>query len=249
MGKDLNHFDLSGKTALVTGAYGGIGGVVCEKLIEHGAQLIVSGRTEKKLVKLSEDLNCDYVVADLALSADIKRLAKSALEISSINILIHVAGLVHPGPAVAKKESEWDDTIDVNLKAPFLLSQAIAPSMIENGGGKIVMIGSTGGMRGLPDRVAYASSKGGMNMLTKQLAVEWGPHNLQVNLVAPTVVMTPMAVIGWADPERKAKMLSKIPAGRFPEPIDVANAVVFLSSAASDMVNGVILPVDGGLMA
>jgi len=234
---------------LVTGAYGGIGKVVCEKLSEHGADLIISGRTEDKLRKRSEELGCDYCVADLSNSNQIKELADQALEISDIDILVHVAGLVHPGPAVGKKESEWDDTIDVNLKAPFLLSQAIAPSMIEAGGGKIVMIGSTGGMRGLPDRVAYASSKGGMNMLTKQLAVEWGPHNIQVNLVAPTVVMTPMAVIGWADPERKAKMLSKIPAGKFPEPVDVANAVVFLSSPASDMINGVILPVDGGLMA
>ena len=117
---------------------------------------------------------------------------------------------------------------------------------MEGGGGRIIMISSAAGLVGFADRAAYAASKGGLIMLTRQLAVEWGPQGIRVNCVAPTVTMTPMAEMAWADPIRREAMRKKIPVGRFVDPRDVANAVVYLASPAADMINGVTLPVDGG---
>ncbi len=256
MGQSLSDFDLSGKCILLTGASGGIGVSIAEKLVDHGAVVVLTGRSNEKLETLKGVLNSKregaclgIIQADLSVYSEVVRLGKDAEALAPIDVLINCAGIVHPGPALEKTELDWDRTFDVNLKAAFILTKTLVPHMIQRGGGKIVMVGSTGGMRGLPERVAYASSKGGMIMLTKQLAVEWGSKNIRVNLVAPTVVMTPMAEEGWADPARREAMLAKIPAGRFPNPTDVANAVVYLSSPAADILNGVILPVDGGLMA
>ena len=154
--------------------------------------------------------------------------------------------MVHPRPALEQTLDAWEATLAVNLRAPFLLSQALAPAMIESGGGRIIMIGSAAGIVGFPARAAYAASKGGLAMLARQLAVEWGPLGIRVNCIAPTVTMTPMAEQAWADPARREAMRGKIPTRRFAQPRDVANAVVYLASPGADMINGVTLPVDGG---
>ena len=249
-------FSLAGQWALVTGSSRGIGSEVALHLARHGADVILAARHKpdapaaldtvaEQIQSLGRRAECLY--ADLANVDDIQELARRALTIQTpISILVHVAGVVYPGAALEQTLEEWDVTLAVNLRAPFLLSQALAPAMIENGSGRIIMIGSAAGMVGFPARAAYAASKGGLIMLTRQLAVEWGPLGLRVNCVAPTVTMTPMAEQAWADPARREAMRTRIPTHRFVQPRDVANAVVYLASPGADMINGMTLPVDGG---
>ena len=249
-------FSLAGRWALVTGASRGIGSEVARHLARHGADVILTGRpkpeTPDDLARVAEEIRAlgrraECLYADLADAGDIENLARRALAIQTpIPLLAHVAGVVYPNAALAQTLDEWERTLAVNLRAPFLLSQALAPAMIESGGGRIIMIGSAAGIVGFPARAAYAASKGGLIMLARQLAVEWGPLGLRVNCVAPTVTMTPMAEQAWADPARREAMHSKIPTRRFAQPRDVANAVVYLASPGADMINGMTLPVDGG---
>lgn len=249
-------FSLAGQWALVTGASRGIGREVALHLARYGADLILTGRHKSgeptALDEVAEQIRglgrrAERLYADLADAAAIKDLARRALAIQTpIAIVVHVAGVVFPRPALEQTLEEWETTLAVNLRAPFLLSQALVPAMMEGGGGRIIMISSAAGLVGFADRAAYAASKGGLVMLTRQLAVEWGPQGIRVNGVAPTVTMTPMAEMAWADPIRREAMRKKIPVGRFVDPRDVANAVIFLASPAADMINGVTLPVDGG---
>ena len=249
-------FSLAGQWALVTGASRGIGREVALHLARYGANLILTGRHKPGeptgLDEVAEQIRslgrrAERLYADLADATAIQDLARRALAIQTpIAILVHVAGVVFPRPALEQTLEEWETTLAVNLRAPFLLSQALVPAMMEGGGGRIIMISSAAGLVGFADRAAYAASKGGLVMLTRQLAVEWGPQGIRVNCVAPTVTMTPMAEMAWADPTRRETMRKKIPVGRFVDPRDVANAVVYLASPAADMINGVTLPVDGG---
>ncbi len=249
-------FSLAGQWALVTGASRGIGREVALHLARYGADLILTGRHKPGeptgLDEVAEQIRrlgrrAERLYADLADATAIEDLARRALAIQTpIAILVHVAGVVFPRPALEQTLEEWETTLAVNLRAPFLLSQALVPAMMEGGGGRIIMISSAAGLVGFADRAAYAASKGGLIMLTRQLAVEWGPQGIRVNGVAPTVTMTPMAEMAWADPTRREAMRKKIPVGRFVDPRDVANAVVYLASPAADMINGVTLPVDGG---
>lgn len=249
-------FSLSGKWALVTGASRGIGREVALHLARYGADLILTARSKTSqadtLSTLSSEIramgrNTEVIYADLARTGDIERLAQQALALQTpIHILVNNAGIVLPNSALNQTVTEWDMTMAVNLRAPFLLSQALVPSMIAHGGGRIIMISSAAGIVGFANRSAYAASKGGLNQLTRQLAVEWGDQHIRVNCVAPTVTMTPMAEHAWADPVKRSAMQQKIPIHRFAKPLDVANAVIYLASPASDMINGTILPVDGG---
>ena len=259
---DRNHmetradFSLTGQWALVTGASRGIGKEVALHLARHGADVILTGRpkpdTPADLDTVAEQIRtlgrrAECLYADLADVGDIQDLARRALAIHTpIPILVHVAGVVYPNAALEQTLDEWETTLAVNLRAPFLLSQALAPAMIESGGGRIIMIGSAAGIVGFAARAAYTASKGGLMMLTRQLAVEWGPLGIRVNCVAPTVTMTPMAEQAWADPTRREAMRNKIPTRRFAQPRDVANAVVYLASPGAAMINGTTLPVDGG---
>ena len=247
---------LSGMCALVTGASGGIGQVTALALASHGADLILTGRQKPEqpggLRELADQIRAlgrraEVVFADLAEAGGVRHLAERALAVQPrIDILVNMAGVVFPAPALRQTAGEWDLTMAVNLRAPFLLSQAVAPSMMAHGGGSIIMVSSAAGIVGFPQRAAYAASKGGLITLTRQLAVEWGGHGIRVNCVAPTVTMTPMAELAWADPDKRAAMLGKIPLGTFAEPADTAEAVVFLVSPAAKMINGVVLAVDGG---
>ncbi|NIM05311.1 MAG: SDR family oxidoreductase, partial [Armatimonadetes bacterium] len=177
-------------------------------------------------------------------------LAENALQGNRrIHILVNNAGISLPESAAETTLEHWDLTLDVNLRAPFLLSQLIGRHMIEQGGGKIINMSSQAGEVALADHAAYCASKAGLILLTKVLAVEWGPHNIKVNAVAPTVILTPMAEKAWADERKRQAMLAKIPLGRFGRPVDVSGAVLFLASPASDLITGEVLTVDGGYTA
>jgi NAD(P)-dependent dehydrogenase (short-subunit alcohol dehydrogenase family) len=252
----MTDFSLQRKWALVTGASGGIGAVTALTLAHHGADLVLTGRRRtagpNDLEVLADRIaavgrQVHIVYGDLAQAEDVRQIAADALTACErVDVLVNMAGVVFPNPALQQTVDEWDLTMAVNLRAPFILSQALAPAMVDHGGGSIVMVGSAAGIVGLPERAAYAASKGGLIMLTRQLAVEWGQYGIRVNCVAPTVTLTPMAEEAWADPGRRAKMLDKIPLGKFAQPIDTANTIAFLASPAAGMINGAVLPVDGG---
>ena len=152
-------------------------------------------------------------------------------------------------PLLTLAPEAWDETLAVNLRAPYLLAQALAPQMIAQGSGKIINVSSQAGVAALEDHAAYCASKGGLNMLTKVMALEWGAHNIQVNAVAPTVILTPMGVEVWGDPAKSAPMLAKIPLRRFGQPVEVADLILFLASPASGLITGETILIDGGYTA
>lgn len=252
---DFPSFSLLGKTALVTGATKGIGRHLAVALAHAGADVVVSGRDLDELIDVAgavegQGRRVVAVSADLALPEEVQRLGHQALSAwGRIDVLVNNAGVSFPEPALEQKLEAWDRTLAVNLRAPFLLSQILARSMVEHGGGRIINIGSQSGEVGLQNHAAYCASKGGLHNLTRALAVEWGPYNITVNAVAPTVIMTPMGKMAWSDPVKAKGMLDQIPLGRFGGENDVAGAVLFLASPAGDLVNGQIIAVDGGFTA
>jgi len=248
-------FSLEGKRALVTGASQGIGQHIAITLANAGADLFLTALEEAGLEDTAGAIQqmggkAEIFVANLADPGGVRAVADEALkEGRQVNILVNNAGISIPEAALDTKTEHWDLALQVNLRAPFLLSQLIGARMIEQGGGKIINISSQAGLVGLADHAAYCASKGGLILLTKVLAIEWGPHNIQVNAVAPTVIMTPMAARAWADEKKRNAMLAKIPLGRFGQPVDVSGAVLFFASPASDLITGEVLAVDGGYTA
>jgi NAD(P)-dependent dehydrogenase (short-subunit alcohol dehydrogenase family) len=159
---------------------------------------------------------------------------------------VNCAGIARIAPATELSVADWENTMAVNLRAPFVLAQALASSMIAQRRGKIVNISSQAGVIALDDHAAYATSKGGLNALTRSLCAEWARHNIQVNAICPTVVMTPMGKTVWGLPEKGEPLRNATPARRFAEPVEIADAALFLASGASDMINGALLMVEGG---
>jgi NAD(P)-dependent dehydrogenase (short-subunit alcohol dehydrogenase family) len=190
---------------------------------------------------------CLTVIADLATPDGPVAAARRALgDWGTIDILVNSAGISRIGPAVGLTLDQWDETMAVNLRAPFLLAQALAPAMIAQRRGKIIMVSSQTGVIALDDHAAYAASKGGLNALTKSLCAEWGRHNVQVNAICPTVVMTPMGREVWGPPEKSGPFMAATPARRFAEAVEVADMALYLASPASGMVNGALMMIEGG---
>ena len=175
--------------------------------------------------------------------------ARAALDAwGGIDILVNNAGIA-VRRACWSDARDWDLVQAVNLRAPFLLAQALAPGMIERGRGKIVNVSSQTSNIALVDHGAYAASKNGLNALTKVMTAEWARFNVQSNAVCPTVILTPMGEQVWGDPAKGDPMKAKIPLGRFGKPIEVADLVLFLASSASDMITGETIYIDGGFTA
>ena len=244
--------DLSGKVAFVSGASKGIGIAIAEALADAGADLVLTARDEGGLEATAETARGRGVkawthTAELADPDQVRSLGDAALrEFGKVDILINNAGLTHPQRVLDVGLPEWRNTLDVNLLAPLLLTQCFAPGMIERRSGKIVNITSRAGLDALEEHAAYSASKAGLQLLTMTMAVEFGPHNIQTNAIAPTVIATPMAEAVWTPGPRTDFKLAGVPMGRFGKPLEVANVALFLASPLSDYVNGVILPVDGG---
>jgi len=250
----LNHFKLHERIALVTGASTGLGAAIAVALAEAGAQVCCHGNTR------SPESTCDRIVSaggtahaitgDLSKSETPKDLVAQTLDrFGRIDILINNAGTIRRAPAVDYSEEDWAAVIEVNLSSVFRLSQLAGRQMIENGrGGKIVNIASLLSFQGGITVPAYAASKGGVAQLTKALANEWAKHGINVNAIAPGYMRTNNTAALQADETRNRQILERIPAGRWGEPEDLAGAAVFLSSSASDYINGHVLVVDGGWM-
>lgn len=243
---------LAGKVAFVSGASKGIGVAIAEALSNAGADLALTARNEEELEQTAESARkvgsrVWTRTAEMADADEVKSLGKAALaEFGHIDILVNNAGLTIPQLLLDIGIDEFHTTINVNLLAPLLLTQAFAPGMIERGRGKIINISSRAAIRAFQGGGAYSASKAGLQLLTQTMAVEFGPHNIQANCVAPTVTLTPMAERAWPPGPRTDAKLSRIPVGHFGEPMQMAEAVLFLASSMSDFINGVELPVDGG---
>ena len=241
----LDQFKLHERVALVTGASTGLGAAIAVALAEAGAQVCGHGNTR------SPESTCDYAITgDLSDPETPKHLVAQTLErFGRIDILINNAGTIRRAPAVDYSEEDWAAVIEVNLSSVFRLSQLAGRHMIETGrGGKIVNIASLLSFQGGITVPAYAASKGGVAQLTKALANEWAKHRINVNAIAPGYMRTNNTAALQADETRNRQILERIPAGRWGEPEDLAGAAVFLSSSASDYINGHVLVVDGGWM-
>ncbi len=240
-------FSIAGKVALVTGASSGIGAEIARVFSQAGAKVVATGQSADRLDALRSEIGCDTIAADISTIEGCTDLAAQALMLHDpIDILVNSAGVALVGPVLDFDPSDWDRTMAINLRAPFLLSKAIAPGMIGTGGGKIINISSQTGVIALPDHAAYAASKGGLNALTKSLMTELAPHNIQVNAICPTVVMTDMGREIWSPPEKSGPMIAATPLGRFGEPVEIADMVLYLASPASNLVNGALMMIEGG---
>jgi NAD(P)-dependent dehydrogenase (short-subunit alcohol dehydrogenase family) len=247
-----DRFSLTGRKALITGASKGIGAEIAAVFAEAGADIIALGRDTKDLAATAAAVRahgrrCLTLTAEMASPTEPVTACEQALaEWGTIDILVNSAGISRTGPAETFSLADWDETMAVNLRAPFLLSQALAPAMIAQRWGKIVNISSQTGVIALDDHAAYASSKGGLNALTKSLCAEWARHNVQVNAICPTVVLTPMGIQVWSPPEKSGPMIAGTPLRRFGEAVEVADAALYLASPAAELVNGAILMIEGG---
>ena len=255
MGDWQKRFTLEGKRALVTGATKGIGFEVCMVLADAGADIAAVGRDGQGLKDVKTAVaalgrRCLPITCDLATLEEPKRAANEALDFfGTIDILVNNAGVTTLKSIIDTPDEDWEWVVNVNMRAPFLLARALAPRMIEQKMGKIINVSSQSGVVALADHSAYGASKGGLNLLTKVMTIEWAKHNIQCNTVCPTVILTPMGEMVWGDPARGDPMKAKIPAGRFGKTVEIADLILFLASPASDMINGQDILMDGGFTA
>jgi NAD(P)-dependent dehydrogenase (short-subunit alcohol dehydrogenase family) len=247
--------ELANKVAIVTGGGAGIGKAIALRLARAGADIVIADidlavavETARQIERLGR--RAEVVRTDVTRKDEIEALVAQALEVGRIDILVNNAGVENITPLFEIDETEWDRILNVNLKGAFLCSQVVAGAMTVDGqAGKIVNIGSIAGVMPPKGEPHYAASKGGIHILTKQLAAELAPYHINVNAVAPGVVRNGLSTSqSLADPERADKIAQTIPLGRVGSPQDIANAVTFLASNEADYITGVILPVDGGIL-
>ncbi|HZK75424.1 MAG TPA: glucose 1-dehydrogenase [Candidatus Kapabacteria bacterium] len=249
-------FSLEGKTAIVTGASRGLGRAAAIALARAGARVVLIGRDNDALAEVEQAIESHGTygsdrshleVADVKDSTKMMEMISTTIQRwKTIDILVNNAGIIRRSPAVDYSAHDWYDTIDTDLNAVFSWSQAVGRVMIEQGSGKIINIASLLSFQGGLNIAAYAAAKGGVMQLTKSLANEWAKYNINVNAIAPGYMLTDATAALRANTERSKQVFSRIPAGRWGEPEDIAGAILYLASSASDYVNGHVLVVDGG---
>lgn len=251
----LEKFSLRGKNALVTGSAKGIGRSIAVALAEAGADVACHARTAGNANETVAAVNRlgrrgVEVFGDMAEKETPNRIMEETIgELGQIDILVNNAGMIRRSPAVSFSEDDWSTVIEVNLSSVFRISQAAGRHMISQGSGKIVNIASLLSFQGGITVPAYTASKSGVAGLTRALANEWAKHGVNVNAIAPGYIATDNTAPLQADETRNRQVLERIPTGRWGNGDDLAGAAVFLSSAASDYMQGHILIVDGGWMA
>ena len=242
--------------AIVTGGSTGIGRSIALEFAKEGASVVICGRRKTNLEKVAEEINALgkrslVVAADVSVKSQVQGMVKQTMDsFGSIDILVNNAGIIHAAPLVEVTETEWDEVIDINLKGVFLCMQAVAPYMMKQKHGKIINISSICGRGGaLNDGAPYCASKAGVILLTQVAAWELGQYNINVNNIAPGLVLTPMAGQGKTK-EEFAQFLEERKKGtvlhRVGNPEDIARTAVFLASEDSSFISGQTVPVDGG---
>ena len=246
-------FDLTGRVALVTGAYRGLGFSIARGLAQAGATVILNGRKPDELAKAAKALTDAQLKADVAVfditDRDAIRAGVDAANAThgGIDILVNNAGIQRRAPLVDFSQKEWDEVIATNLTAPFVVSQAVLPGMIAKKRGKIIHIASLMSELARPTVVPYTAAKGGVRQLTRGMAVELAPMGIQVNAIAPGYFATEMNRALIDNAEFNAWVCKRTPAGRWGQPDELAGLAVFLASAASDYMTGQMLVMDGGM--
>lgn len=250
-------FNLSGKSALITGGTGSLGSIAAEALAGAGAKVTLAGGNKEKLDQIVKDINdAGGVARGVAVRPDseenVKALIDGTIEAQDgLDILYVASGVNKPGGAAQQTLADFDTVLDANVRQTFLISKAAALKMKEQGrGGKIIITSSVRGVVATNNSIGYCTSKAATDMLVKALATEFGSAGIKVNAIAPALFRSPLTAWLYEDTDRakmvRASIISRLPLGRLGEPNDFTGSVVFLASAASDYVNGHVLYVDGG---
>ncbi|GAB3529468.1 gluconate 5-dehydrogenase [Pontibacter brevis] len=253
----LQQFDLTGKTAWITGGTHGLGMAMAKALGQAGATIVVNGNSSQEKVDQAVKTYAEHGIKAHGFMCNVtdkqqvrKEVSTIEREIGPIDILVNNAGIIKRTPLVEMELEDWQEVIDVDLTSPFIVSQAVVKGMMERRQGKIINVCSMMSELGRQNVGAYAAAKGGLKMLTKNMATEWAKFNIQVNGIGPGYFATsqtaPLRVEGNAFNEF---IINRTPAGKWGDPDELGGAIVFLASRASDFVNGQILYVDGGILA
>jgi len=242
--------DLRGKNILVTGGASGLGFAIAKAFAANDANVVIVGRDKKRLDLARNELHDmgKQVAFDLNEIDRLPELARQIAEsVGVIDVLVNNAGINLKKEASEVSNREYEDIIRTNQTAVFALTREIAKPMIARGAGNIIMISSMASRYGIPKVVGYAASKAAVEGMTRALAVEWAPHGIRVNCIAPGFIATAMSSKALDDdPERRGRVIARTPLGKLGEPSDVANAALFLASTQSRYITGIVLPVDGG---
>jgi NAD(P)-dependent dehydrogenase (short-subunit alcohol dehydrogenase family) len=238
--------DFQGQRVVVTGAGKGIGRATAIMLARRGASVVALTRSASDLATLEAETGCRSIAVDLADAEATRAAAREALP---ADLLVNCAGTTELESFLDVSVENFDLLHAVNTRAPMIVAQEFSRELVASGRkGAIVNVSSCASFVGIPDHAAYCASKAGLDGLTRVMAKELGPKGIRVNGVHPTVTLTPMAVKAWSDPAKAAGMMARIPLGRFAEPDDIAEVILFLLSDAARMVHGLSMPVDGGYM-
>jgi gluconate 5-dehydrogenase len=240
-------FDLSGRTALVTGSTRGLGLALARALADAGARVAINGRSQEAVDAVAAGFE-NAVAAPFDVT-DEAAVAAAIDRLGPVDVLVNNAGMTMRRPLEEFSLAEWERMLAVNLTSAFLVARAVVPGMIERGCGKIVNVGSVMSEVARPTVASYAATKGGLKLLTRSMCAEWARHGIQANGIGPGYFRTELTEPLQADADFDAWLRARVPAGRWGEPSELGGAVVFLASPASDFVNGQMLYVDGGLLA
>ncbi len=242
-------FDLNGRTALITGATGGIGAEVAKALHSQGAEVVLTGTRQNALDDLMADLGdrCHALTANLSDREAVTGLADHAAEKTGkpVDILVNNAGITRDGLMMRMKDEDWDAVMEVNLNAAMILSRAVLRGMMKNRWGRIIQMSSIVGYTGNPGQANYAAAKAGMTGFTKALAAEVASRGITANVIAPGFISTPMTDALTDD--QKANLLGNVPAGRLGEAREIAAAVAYLASEEAGYMTGATLHINGGM--
>jgi NAD(P)-dependent dehydrogenase (short-subunit alcohol dehydrogenase family) len=252
----LDKFRLDGRVAIITGGARGLGRVIAEALASAGASVVITAREPANAASVSESIAKTFGVKAHGLSVDVTREADVAGMVAQtldafgrLDILVNNAGINIRGPIETLSESDWDQVVDTNLKGPWLCCRAAGAPMRKQKWGRVINVSSMLGEITLPGRSPYASSKGGLTLLSKTLALEWAADGVNVNALCPGPFMTEINTPLLNDPVASATMQAKVPLGRWGDPVELGPAAVFLASEASSFMTGATLFVDGGYTA